>query len=178
MRGGALYEKETSNARFNSCRRTGFDSTSFRSRSKSCAPSRHICQHAISDTYIIKAGKLNVRTEPNHEGDILGTVSSEQKVKVDRFVNADWAQIHFKGKKAYISTHFLMKTASQAKTTKQTAFYTPTPENGKAKQLSSGTEVTILGWGFSENGGFDFTWAFVDYGGVKGYIHTKDLQMR
>ncbi|MER2460154.1 SH3 domain-containing protein [Bacillus subtilis] len=132
-----------------------------------------------SDTYIIKAGKLNVRTEPNHESDILGTVSSEQKVKVDRFVNADWAQIHFKGKKAYISTHFLMKTVSQAKkTTKQTAFYTPTPENGKAKQLSSGTEVTILGWGFSENGGFDFTWAFVDYGGVKGYIHTKDLQMR
>nr|WGD76495.1 SH3 domain-containing protein [Bacillus subtilis] len=131
-----------------------------------------------SDTYIIKAGKLNVRTEPNHKGDILGTVSSEQKVKVDRFVNADWAQIHFKGKKAYISTHFLMKTASQAKTTKQTAFYTPTPENGKAKRLSSGTEVTILGWGFSENGGFDFTWAFVDYGGVIGYIHTKDLQMR
>ncbi|MET4567150.1 SH3 domain-containing protein [Bacillus subtilis] len=131
-----------------------------------------------SDSYIIKTGKLNVRTEPNHKGDILGTVSSEQKVKVYGFVNADWAQIHFKGKKAYISTHFLMKTASQAKTMKQTAFYAPTPENGKAKQLPSGTEVTILGWGFSENGGFDFTWAFVDYGGVKGYIHTKDLQMR
>lgn len=130
-----------------------------------------------SDSYIIKAGKLNVRTEPNHKGEILGTLSSEQKVTVNGYENADWAQIQFKGKKAYISTHFLMKTASQAKTAKQTAFYTPTPENGKAKQLSSGTEVTLLGWGFSENGGFDFTWAFVDYGGVKGYIQTKDLQI-
>ncbi|QIW79119.1 SH3 domain-containing protein [Bacillus tequilensis] len=131
-----------------------------------------------SDTYIIKAGKLNVRTEPNHKGDILGTLSSEQKITVNGFANDDWAQIHFKGKKAYISTHFLMKTASQAKTAKQTAFYAPTPENGKAKQLSSGTEVTLLGWGFSKNGGFDFTWAFVDDGGVKGYIKTKDLQSR
>ncbi|MDM5300957.1 SH3 domain-containing protein [Bacillus subtilis] len=131
-----------------------------------------------SDSYIIKAGKLNVRTEPNHKGKILGTLSSEQKVTVNGFANADWAQIHFKGKKAYISTHFLMKTASQAKTAKQTAFYAPTPENGKAKQLSSGTEVTLLGWGFSENGGFDFTWAFVDYGGVMGYVQTKDLHLR
>ncbi|MEG7381494.1 SH3 domain-containing protein [Bacillus subtilis] len=131
-----------------------------------------------SDSYIIKAGKLNVRTEPNHKGKILGTLSSEQKVTVNSFANADWAQIHFKGKKAYISTHFLMKTESQVKTAKQTAFYAPTPENGKAKQLSSGTEVTLLGWGFSENGGFDFTWAFVDYGGVIGYVQTKDLQLQ
>ncbi|MEG7283466.1 SH3 domain-containing protein [Bacillus sp. 0909A] len=131
-----------------------------------------------SDSYVIKAGKLNVRTEPNQKSAILGTVSSEQKVTVKGFANANWAQIEFKGKKAYISTHFLMKTASQAKTAKQTAFYSPTPENGKAKQLSSGTEVTLLGWGFSENGGFDFNWAFVDYGGVKGYIQTKDLQIR
>ncbi|MEC1615507.1 SH3 domain-containing protein [Bacillus mojavensis] len=131
-----------------------------------------------SDSYVIKAGKLNVRTEPNQKSAILGTVSSEQKVTVKGFANANWAQIEFKGKKAYISTHFLMKTASQAKTAKQTAFYSPTPENGKAKQLSSGTEVTLLGWGFSDNGGFDFSWAFVDYGGVKGYIQTKDLQIR
>ncbi|MCY8535578.1 SH3 domain-containing protein [Bacillus vallismortis] len=131
-----------------------------------------------SDSYIIKAGKLNVRTEPNHKGKIVGTLSSEQKVTVNGFVNADWAHIQFKGKKAYISTHFLMKTASQVKTAKQTAFYAPTPENGKAKKLSSGTEVTFHGWGFSENGGFDFTWAFVKYGGVMGYIQTKDLQLR
>ncbi|WP_339236283.1 SH3 domain-containing protein [Bacillus sp. FSL K6-1012] len=131
-----------------------------------------------SDSYMIKAGKLNVRAEPKQKSAILGTVSSEQKVTVKGFANADWAQIEFKGKKGFISTHFLMKTASQAKTAKQTAFYSPTPENGKAKQLSSGTEVTLLGWGFSENGGFDFSWAFVDHGGIKGYIPTKDLQIR
>ncbi|KAF1678984.1 SH3 domain-containing protein [Bacillus mexicanus] len=131
-----------------------------------------------SDSYMIKTGKLNVRTEPNHKGKILGTLSSEQKVTVNGFANADWAQIQFKGKKAYISTHFLMKTARQAKTANQTAFYSPTPENGKAKQLSTGTEVTLLGWGFSENGGFDFKWAFVDDGRHQGYIQTKDLQIR
>lgn len=32
-----------------------------------------------SDSYIIKAGKLNVRTEPNHKGKILGTISSEKR---------------------------------------------------------------------------------------------------
>lgn len=30
--------------------------------------------------------------------------------------------------------------------------------------------MILFGWGFSENGGFDFIWVFVDYGGVKGYI--------
>lgn len=58
-----------------------------------------------SDSYIIKAGKLNVRTEPNHKGKILGTISSEKKVTVNGFANADWAQIQYKGKKSiYFNT--------------------------------------------------------------------------
>ncbi|MCG8398764.1 SH3 domain-containing protein [Bacillus atrophaeus] len=130
-----------------------------------------------TDSYMIKAGELNVRTQPNHKGKILGTLKSEDKVNVKGFAGADWAEIQFKGQKAYISTHFLMKQTSLAKTANKTTFYSPTPEVGKKQSISSGTKVSFLGWGFSENGGFDFNWAYVDYDGVRGYIHTDDLQL-
>lgn len=75
-----------------------------------------------ADTYIVKAGELNVRKEPNKQGSIIGTLRSEDSVKVKRLQGADWAEIDYKGHKAYISTHFLMKQPVKAVTAKQTAF--------------------------------------------------------
>ncbi len=61
----------------------------------------------------MKAGELNVRKEPNKQGRIIGTLRSEDSVKVKRLQGADWAEIDYKGHKAYISTHFLMKQYSE-----------------------------------------------------------------
>ena len=70
----------------------------------------------------MKAGELNVRKEPNKQGRIIGTLRSEDSVKVKRLQGADWAEIDYKGHKAYISTHFLMKQPVKAVTAKQTDF--------------------------------------------------------
>ncbi len=83
----------------------------------------------------MKAGELNVRKEPNKQGRIIGTLRSEDSVKVKRLQGADWAEIDYKGHKAYISTHFLMKQPVKAVTAKQTDFYTPTLETGKKGPL-------------------------------------------
>ncbi|KXZ23528.1 hypothetical protein AXI59_07970 [Bacillus nakamurai] len=130
---------------------------------------------STAGTYIIKAGELNVRTEPNTQGRILGTLRSEDAVKIKQFKGADWAKIEYKGQEAYISTHFLMKQPVKAVTAKQTAFYSPTLESGKTDSIKAGETVTLLGWGFSEDGGFDRNWAYVTYGGKAGYVKTADV---
>ncbi|AXY37007.1 SH3 domain-containing protein [Bacillus velezensis] len=131
-----------------------------------------------ADTYIVKAGELNVRKEPNKQGSIIGTLRSEDSVKVKRLHGADWAEIDYKGHKAYISTHFLMKQPVKAVTAKQTAFYTPTLETGKKGSIKAGETVNVLGWGFSHDGGFDRKWAYVTYGGKAGYVKTADLTQK
>ncbi|WP_424161788.1 SH3 domain-containing protein [Bacillus amyloliquefaciens] len=142
------------------------------------APAHQTKLDTAADTYIVKAGELNVRKEPNKQGVIVGTLRSEDAVKVKQLEGADWAEIDYKGQKAYISTHFLMKQPMKAVTAKQTAFYTPTLETGKKSSVKAGETVNVLGWGFSHDGGFDRKWAYVTYGGKAGYVKTDDLAQK
>ena len=66
--------------------------------------------------YKITASKLNVRKSPDANGAMVGSLTQNSEVEVNKVSNG-WAEITFKGKKAYISAKYItpVKGAAAAK---------------------------------------------------------------
>ena len=66
--------------------------------------------------YKITASKLNVRKSPDANGAVVGSLTQNSEVEVNKVSNG-WAEITFKGKKAYISAKYItpVKGAAAAK---------------------------------------------------------------
>lgn len=56
--------------------------------------------------YKITASKLNVRSTPDASGAVVGSLTQNTQVEVNR-ISGGWAEITFKGKKAYISAQYI-----------------------------------------------------------------------
>ncbi|MBT2572924.1 SH3 domain-containing protein [Bacillus sp. ISL-51] len=126
------------------------------------------------DSYLVSAEALHVRTKASAASPKADILHLGDSLKVISYPNADWAKVHYKnGKTGFVSTHYIVKEATTVKTTAKTKVYT---EKAVKTTLPKSTSVSFLGWKKTPNGGFDFGWALVDYGGSTGYISTKDLQ--
>ncbi|MCY8986584.1 SH3 domain-containing protein [Bacillus atrophaeus] len=129
------------------------------------------------DSYLVSAEALNVRTKASASSAKSDTLHLGDSLKMISFSNADWAKVHYKnGKTGFVSTHYIVKEATTVKTTTKTNVYASAAGKSTAS-LPANTSVSFLGWNKTKNGGFDYDWVFVDYGGKTGYIKTKDLQM-
>jgi len=77
---------------------------------------------AFAKPYKVTASKLNVRSTPDASGAVLGSLTQGSQVEVNR-ISGGWAEITFKGKKAYISAQYIAPvsgtTASSKGTTAQ-----------------------------------------------------------
>ncbi|MEM1500479.1 SH3 domain-containing protein [Bacillus velezensis] len=127
------------------------------------------------DSYLVSAEALNVRTKASAASPRADTLHLGDSLKIVSFQNADWAKVHYKnGKTGFVSTHYIVKEATTIKTTAKTKVYTD--KQAVKASLAKNTSVSFLGWKKTADGGIDFGWALVDYGGATGYISTKDLQ--
>lgn len=61
---------------------------------------------AFAKPYKVTASKLNVRSTPDASGTVVGSLTQNTQVEVNR-ISGGWAEITFKGKKAYISAQYI-----------------------------------------------------------------------
>lgn len=66
----------------------------------------------VNASYYITATKLNVRSEPSTDGELLGTFTYGDFISVDAITAGEgstslWAEITYEGKKAYVSADYL-----------------------------------------------------------------------
>ena len=61
---------------------------------------------AFAKPYKVTASKLNVRSTPDASGAVVGSLTQNAEVDVTR-ISGGWAEITFKGKKAYISAQYI-----------------------------------------------------------------------
>ena len=67
--------------------------------------------------YQVTASKLNVRNAPDTSGKVVGSLSQNATVEVNR-ISGGWAEITFKGQKAYISAQYITPVKAAAKSTR------------------------------------------------------------
>lgn len=78
---------------------------------------------AYGKAYKVTASSLNVRNAPNTSGTVLGSLAQSAEIDVIKITDG-WAEINFKGHKAYVSAKYLTPvaaTASQSESSKPAA---------------------------------------------------------
>ena len=85
--------------------------------------------------YQVTASKLNVRNAPDTSGKVVGSLSQNATVEVNR-ISGGWAEITFKGQKAYISAQYItpVKTAAKSNNTQNTNKNTAAKNNSKGSK--------------------------------------------
>lgn len=89
--------------------------------------------------YKITASKLNVRSTPDASGAVVGSLTQNTQVEVNR-ISGGWAEITFKGKKAYISAQYITPVSGSS-----------TSSNNKNNNKSSNTSSSKSGSKNSNN---------------------------
>ena len=85
--------------------------------------------------YQVTASKLNVRNAPDTSGKVVGSLSQNATVEVNR-ISGGWAEITFKGQKAYISAQYItpVKAAAKSNNTQNTNKNTAAKNNSKGSK--------------------------------------------
>ena len=91
-------------------------------------------------TYQVTADKLNVRNAPE-KGAVVGSLTSGAEVEVVSISNG-WAEITYKGKKAYISAKYIVPVKKAAPAAKSTAKDTKEKKDTKAKDKAAPKNVS------------------------------------
>lgn len=68
---------------------------------------------AFAKPYKVTASKLNVRSTPDASGAVVGSLTQNAEVDVTR-ISGGWAEITFKGKKAYISAQYITPVSGRS----------------------------------------------------------------
>lgn len=125
--------------------------------------------------YQVTVAKLNVRNAPNTSGKVLGSLSQNATVEVNR-VSGGWAEITFKGQKAYISAQYITpakssstsKSTTSSKSSASTAKSSSTAKSkdtkstkssGKAKSYVEGFHISLGAYWTARN--------FIDGSGIR-----------
>jgi uncharacterized protein YgiM (DUF1202 family) len=58
-------------------------------------------------THTVNADSLNIRSEPNTDSDIIGSLDRDQKVKV--LEEGEWSKIQYNDKEGYVKSSYLQK---------------------------------------------------------------------
>ncbi|SQI04537.1 SH3 domain-containing protein [Clostridium perfringens] len=133
---------------------------------------------------LISANQLNVRTSPNENGQVIGTLHKNDKVNVlDKSIDG-WYKIDFNGRRAYVSSKYVNLISYKNNEVKKEVKKEPIEGTGKVNintalnvrqaatnnskiigSLKGGEKVNII----SENNGF----YKIEFNNSYGYVYAK-----
>lgn len=116
---------------------------------------------ANAKSYQVTVAKLNVRKAPNTSGQVLGSLTQNATVEVNR-ISGGWAEISYKGQKAYISAQYITpakSTTAKSNTSSKssTAKSNTSSKSSTAKATTAKSTATSTGIGKSYVEGFHMT---------------------
>ena len=133
---------------------------------------------------LISANQLNVRTSPNENGQVIGTLHKNDKISVlDKSIDG-WYKIDFNGRRAYVSSKYVNLISYKNNEVKKEVKKEPIEETGKVNittalnvrqaatsnsrivgSLKGGEKVNII----SESNGF----YKIEFNNSYGYVYSK-----